>query len=310
MAANLYTQQDKNVRKTWVLMTTFLVVVVFIGWFISYYYNSPGILYFAIIFSLIMNIFSYWNSDKIVLKIAGAKPATREQYFDLYTTVENLSITAGLPMPKIYIMDEVAPNAFATGRNKEHAVVAVTTGLLQVLEKNELEGVIAHELAHIGNRDILLQTIVVVLVGFITLLSDIFIRSSFRGGRGSSDRGGGQAQMVIMIIGVVLVILSPIIASLMQLAISRKREFLADADGALLTRYPEGLASALEKISANSGSGMKKANHATAHLFISDPYGKGRGKGKKNHKSFVNKLFSTHPPIEQRTAMLRGLKVE
>ena len=305
MAVNLYKNQSTNIRKTWILMSVFFIFIMFVGWFFSYYFESPGILYFAVFFSIFMNIFSYWNSDKVVLKISGAKPVKREEYFDLYNLVENLSITAGLPMPKVYVINEPVPNAFATGRNKDHAVVAVTTGLLQLLDKTELEGVVAHELAHIGNRDILLQTIVVTLVGLITLLADLFLRMTFWGGGRSNDRGGGQMQMVLMIVGLVLMILSPIIATMIQLTISRKREYLADSTGALLTRYPEGLASALEKIASFDGK-MKNANHATAHLYISDPYGANlSSKGKK--KGRISKMFATHPPIEERVAKLRGL---
>ena len=290
---SLYTQQDKNVRKTWVLMTSFLLIVIAIGWVFSQAYQSPVILYFAIIFSLLMNFFSYWYSDKIALSASGARPFKREESEELWNVVENLSITAGLPMPKIYIINDASPNAFATGRNKEHAAVAVTTGLLQILNKNELEGVIAHELAHIGNKDILLQTIVVVLVGFIALLSDIFLRSMFWGGGDRDNKVG----VWFILIGIVLAILSPIIATIIQLAISRKREFLADASGALLTRYPEGLASALEKISQKSAP-LKRANNATAHLFISNPFGK---KGLKG----LHRLFMTHPPVEERIKALR-----
>lgn len=282
-------------------MGSFFIIIMFIGWFVSWYYQNPGILFFAVIFSVAMNIFSYWYSDKIVLRITGAKLAKKEEFYELYTTVENLAITAGLPMPKIYIIPDSAPNAFATGRDKDHAVVAFSTGLLQILNKTELEGVAAHELAHIGNRDILLQTVVVVLVGFVTLLADIFLRSTLYGRGGNSDRGGGNLQIILLVVGVILTILSPIIATLIQLAISRKREFLADSTGALLTRYPEGLASALEKISQHSGK-MKKANHATAHLFISDPYG---NKSKNKKTSFLHKIFLTHPPVEERLVALR-----
>ena len=288
--ATIYTQQDKNVRKTWFLMTLFLVIIIGLGYFISYYYNSPAILYFAVIFSVGMNILSYWYSDKIVLSMSGAKEAVHDEYPDLYHIVENLSITAGLPMPKVYIMNEPSPNAFATGRNKDHAVVAVTTGLLKILDKPELEGVIAHELSHIGNRDILLSTVIVVLVGFVSILANIFMGGGLR--RGSDNNKGGG---VLMIIGIIFVILSPIFAQLIQLAISRKREFLADASGVLLTRYPDGLASALQKISG-ANIPMQKANNATAHLFISNPFG---GAGKK-----VSNLFSTHPPVEQRVKAL------
>jgi len=297
--ATLYTQQDKNIKKTWLLMTVFLVVVIGIGWVFGFILNSPVILYGAIIFAVLMNVFSYWYSDKIVLKISGAKPANKDTHRELINIVENLSITAGLPMPRVYVVPDRAPNAFATGRDAKHAVVAVTGGLLEILDRTELEGVIAHELSHIGNRDILISTIVVVLVGFIALLSDFFIRFTFwGGGRGGGNRDG-RLQLILLIVGIVLAILAPIIATLIQLAISRKREFLADASGALLTRYPEGLASALKKISSNSVE-MKRANHATAHLYIANPF-----KG-KHAKSFFGKLFLTHPSVEARVHALMG----
>jgi heat shock protein HtpX len=233
-----------------------------------------------------------------VLKLAGAKEANRDENFDLYTIVENLSITAGLPMPKVYIVIDPAPNAFATGRNKEHAVVCATTGLLAILNKTELEGVIAHELSHVGNRDMLLSTVVVVLVGFVSVAADVFRRSLFFGG-GRRSGGDGEENAIIMIIGIILSILAPIVAMLIQLAISRKREFLADASGALLTRYPEGLASALQKISQYSQP-MIHQSSAIAHLYISDPTG-GSKFGKK-----ISNLFSTHPPIEERIKALVG----
>lgn len=301
MASNLYTHQDSNVSKTWVLMGVFFIVIMFLGWFISWYLGDVTILYIAVFFSIFMNIFSYWYSDKIVLKVSGAKEAKKDKYYDLYTLTENLAITAGLPMPKVYVIEDNIPNAFATGRDKDHAVIAVTTGLLKILNKTELEGVLAHELSHIGNRDILLQTVIVVLVGFVTLLSDFFLRISLYGGGRRDNNGGGNIQIVLIVVGVILAILSPIIASVIQMAISRKREFLADASGGLLTRYPEGLASALIKISKFSGK-MKKANHAIAHLYISDPY----GDLKKKKKSFFHKIFLTHPPVEDRVAALRG----
>jgi heat shock protein HtpX len=294
----LYTHQDSNIRKTWLLMTVFLVLIIGVGWAFSAVYNAPEILIFAVVFSVVMNIGSYWWSDTIVIKLTGARPITRDSFSELWNIVENLSITAGLPMPKVYVMNEAVPNAYATGRNPEHAAVAVTTGLLQILEKNELEGVIAHELAHIGNRDILLSTVVVVLAGLIALLSDFFFRMSFFGGRDSDNKAGAIA----LVIGIVFAILAPIAATLIRLAVSRKREFLADASGALLTRYPEGLASALEKISAHSGK-MKKASNATAHLFIANPFGH-ENKGTKT--SFFAKIFMTHPPIEERIKALRG----
>lgn len=309
MGPNLYQTQSTNVRKTWLLMAVFFALIVAVGWFASLYYGRE-IFYFALFFSLFMNIFSYWKSDKIVLRISGAKPVKREEYFDLYNSVENLAITAGLPMPKVYIIDDPVPNAFATGRNKDHAVIAVTSGLLQILDKSELEGVIAHEMAHIGNKDILLQTIVVTLVGLVALLADLFLRYSlFGGGRRGGNRGGGNAQYILMIIGFVFVILSPIVATMIQLTISRKREYLADATGALLTRYPDGLAKALEKIQNYSGK-MKNANHAMAHLYIADPYAKNlsRSGGISKKPGFWSRMFMTHPPTEDRIAKLREKK--
>ena len=232
-----------------------------------------------------------------------AIPVTKKQEPELYRIVENLAITAGLPIPKIYIVPEAAPNAFATGRDPQHAVVAVTSGLLQKLNKMELEGVIAHELSHIGNRDMLVSTVAVILVGFISLAADWFLRSIFWRGLGGRDRNdSGQAGAIMMFVGIALSILAPIAASLMQLAISRKREFLADASGALLTRYPEGLASALEKISAD-GTPMRTANNTTAHLWLESPF-----KGKEKKMSFLTKLFMTHPPVEERLKALRNME--
>jgi heat shock protein HtpX len=297
--ATIYTQQSKNTRRTWFLMTVFLVIIIGLGYFISYYYNNPGILYFAVIFSLLMNAASYWWSDKIVLGMSGAKEAKHDEYTELYHIVENLSITAGLPMPKVYIMTDHSPNAFATGRNKDHAVVAVTTGLVKILNKQELEGVIAHELSHIGNKDILLQTVIVVLVGFVSILANIFMRGGIRRG-GDSDSKGGN---IFAIVGIVLVILSPIFAKLIQLAISRKREFLADASAVLLTRYPEGLAGALQKISG-ANIPMNNPNNATAHLFIANPFGLPAQAGRAGKK--ISGLFSTHPPVEERIKALIG----
>jgi heat shock protein HtpX len=290
---NLYQNQSKNVWKTWALMLCFFALVGALGWFASYYYSDSSILYIAFGFAIFLNIFSYWFSDKIVLKLHKAKKVTREEYFDLWNITENLSITAGLPMPALYLVDDPAPNAFATGRDKEHAVVCVTTGLLSILERSELEGVIAHELSHIGNRDMLISTVAVVLVGFVSILSDIFMRSS-PGGSRDRDRGSPP----LMIIGLILLILAPIFATLLQLAVSRKREFLADASGALLTRYPEGLANALRKISTASGP-LRTASDATAHLFIANPFGSLKASG-------LHKLFATHPPVGERIQALIG----
>ena len=296
--ASIYTHQESNTSKTWVFMTLFFVAVIFIGWAFSLAFGNPAILYIAVALSVLMNVFSYWYSDKIVLKISGAVSADEREYRELHNIVENLSITAGLPKPAVYIVSDHSPNAFATGRDKEHAVVAVTTGLLSILNRTELEGVVAHELSHIGNRDILLSTIVVVLVGFVTILSDMFLRATFWGGMGH-DRDDSRAGIIMFLIGLALSILAPVIASLIHLAISRKREFLADASGALLTRYPEGLASALEKIDAHALP-MRRASHATAHLFLSDPYKKHGSR----QASFLTKLFMTHPPTEERIRAL------
>ena len=298
--ATLYTQVDKNVARTWILITVFLVFIIGLGYVFSYNLNNPAILWFAVIFSSGMSFISYWYSDKIALSINRAREVKHEENPELFHIVENLCITAGLPLPKIYIIEDASPNAFATGRDKSHATIAVTRGLLQKLNRPELEGVIAHELSHVGNRDILLSTTVVVLVGLVALLSHWFLRFSFWGGAGRSrdNREGGQIGAILGLIGIILAILSPLIATLIQLAISRKREFLADADGALLTRYPEGLASALEKIAADP-TPLKVANQATAHLYIANPF-----KGKK-----ISTLFMTHPPIEERIKILRGMDV-
>jgi heat shock protein HtpX len=294
--ATLYTQASKNVFRTWLLMGIFLVFIIGLGYIFSYNLQSPAILYIAVAFSFFMSIISYWFSDKIALAISRARPITHEENPELFHIVENLCITAGLPMPKIYVIDEPAINAFATGRDKEHAVLAVTRGAIEKLDKNEIEGVIAHELSHVGNRDILLMTVIVVLVGFVSLMSHWFLRFSFFGGR--RNRDGGQIGAILGLVGLILAILSPLAATLIQLAISRKREFLADADGALLTRYPEGLASALEKISQDQ-TPLPEANDATAHLYIANPF--------KKKKLFS--LFSTHPPIEERIKILREMEV-
>ncbi len=282
-------------------MAIFFGVVIGIGWTFSYIYQSPGILYIAVVFSIFMNVLSYWFSDKIVLRLHRAQPVELKSHPELYRVLENLTITAGLPMPRFYLIEDPAPNAFATGRNSEHAVVAVTSGLLEKLDRSELEGVLAHELSHIGNRDMLISTIAVVLVGFVSILSDMFMRSMWYGDIGGNDRDKGRAHAVILLIGLALSILAPIIASLIHLAISRRREFLADTSGVLLTRYPEGLASALRKI-ASFKQPMKTATNATAHLFFENPFGADRQGPRKT--PWVVRIFSTHPPIEERIAAL------
>jgi len=298
----LYTQRSRNIVKTWLLMSVFFGIVIGVGWVIAQVYQSPGILYVAVFFSIFMNVVSYWFSDKIVLALHRAKPVDFKENPELYRILENISITAGLPMPRFYIIEDHAPNAFATGRNAKHAVIVVTTGLLEILDRSELEGVLAHELSHIGNRDMLVSTVAVVLVGFIAVLSDMFTRSMlFRGLGGDNDRG--RAGGIILIVGLILSILAPIVAQLLHFAISRRREFLADASGALLTRYPEGLASALKKISAYSRP-LRTASNATAHLFLENPFGADRDMGKKT--PWIVRIFSTHPPVEERIKALQS----
>jgi heat shock protein HtpX len=284
---------------TWVYLTGFLVFVIGVGYVFAGAMQSSAILYGAVAFSIIMSVSSYWYSDKIVLSMSSAKLVEFETNKELYRLVENLAITAGLPTPKIYVIEDTAMNAFATGRDPEHGVICFTTGILARLDRAELEGVAAHELSHIGNRDTLVATVVVILVGFVALLADWFRHWAWYGSRDSDNRGGGQLQVILFVAAIVLSLLAPLAATLMQLAISRKREFLADASGALLTRYPEGLASALEKISGDTEP-LEAANRATASLYISNPF-----KGKK-----VSKFFMTHPPMEERIQALRGMKVE
>ncbi len=284
-------------------MIVFFSVVIGMGYIASQYFGNVYILYVAVAISLIMNIGSFWFSDKIAIKSAGAIPISKEDNPDLWNLVENLSITAGLPMPKLHIIHDPAPNAFATGRNKYNAAVAVTTGLMERLDKTELEGVIAHELAHIGNRDILVMSVATVLVGFVAILADMLGRMAMFGGLSGSDRESNGTHPIAIVVGIIVMFLGPLVAQLMQMAVSRKREFLADATGALLTRYPEGLASALEKISSYSAP-MRRANSATAHMFISNPFGANSKSGK-----FMRKLFSTHPPVEERILALRAMDI-
>lgn len=291
----MYNQITSNKRKSILLMVIFIAIILLLGWIMAEVLGyGYGMLVFAIIFSLAMTLGSYYAGDRMALAVSGAKgPIKKEDNPYVYRMVDNLCITAGLPMPKVYIIDDPAPNAFATGRDPKHASVAVTTGIVERLENEELEGVIAHELSHVKNYDIRVMTVVVVLVGIISILTHWFVRMSLFGGRSRDNRAGG----IIMLIGILAIIVSPIVAELIKLAISRKREFLADASGALLTRYPDGLAGALEKISAYTAP-MKSANSGTAHLFISNPFGK---------KGMVSKLFSTHPPIEERIKALRAM---
>jgi len=297
--ATLYTHAESNTKKTWILLTGFVLFIIFLGWFFSYLLDDSVFLIVAVILSIVQSFASYWYSDKIVLAITGAKEIKKSDNPELYRLVENLSITAGLPLPKIYIINEAQPNAFATGRDEKHAVIAVTRGLLEKLERVELEGVIAHELSHIGNKDMLLGSVLVVLVGIVALLSRMFLRFlRFGGGRGRGKKSRGSG-LIFLVLGILGAVLAPIVASLIRLSISRKREFLADATGGLLTRYPEGLARALEKISQDPNP-MRKMDNSTVHLYILNPFKK---------RDWLSKLFSTHPPIEERTRALRGMKV-
>jgi len=296
---SLYSHISANKWKTWITMFLFIVFIATI----AYVYDratGSGFSFFglALIFSGIASFGSYYYSDKMILAMSGAKQIKKSDSPQLFNTVENLCIGAGLPMPKIYIINDSAPNAFATGRDPKHAVICVTTGILEKLNKSELEGVLAHELSHIQNYDIRLMAVVSILVGVVALLADFFTRSLWFGDR--KDRDGNSIQGLFLIIGIVLAILSPIVATLIQLAVSRKREYLADASGSLLTRYPEGLASALEKISHDKEP-LEAANNATAHLYIVNPF-----KG-KNLSNWFAGLFNTHPPIEERIKILRSM---
>lgn len=311
-----YDHISKNKTESWILIFSFLVVISLLGFVFSQYYGNPSILYIAVGFSIFTSLISYYFSDSITLALSQAKEVDRQGNPELYRLVENLCIAAGLPTPKIYVIEDTAPNAFATGRDPQHAVVCFTTGILQKLEKPELEGVVAHELSHIGNYDIRVMTLVVVLVGVVTLLADWMMRATFFGGRRRSrdSEGGGQIQLVLLIVGIILAILSPIIATLIKLAVSRKREFLADASGALLTRYPEGLARALEKISQDQEP-LEAANKATAHMYIVNPFHEDTGPSdalratSAGGRSWFSSLFNTHPPIEERVKRLREMNL-
>jgi heat shock protein HtpX len=303
--ATIYTHIAANKWKTAILLSLFLVfvtgVALVFGYAIGGSDSGPSAGIIAFLISIIWAFISYFASDKITLAMSGAKEVTAKEYPRLVHEVEECAITSGLPVPKVYVINDSAPNAFATGRDPKHASIVVTTGLLDKLNKVELEGVIAHEMSHIGNYDIRLMTVVVVLVGTVALLSDWFLRWSWFGGRRRDDRENDQVGAILAAVAIVLAILSPIIAQLIQLAISRKREYLADASAALLTRYPEGLANALRKISADKEP-LEVANKATAHLFIANPL--------KNTKSGVGwfaNLFNTHPPIEDRIRRLEEM---
>jgi heat shock protein HtpX len=305
---------NKNKRESWILIFSFLVVISALGWVFAQVYQNDAILYLAVAFSVGSALFSYYFADSITLAVSKAQEVDRVANQQLYNIVENLCITAGIPTPKIYIINDSAPNAFATGRDPKHAVICFTTGILQKLNKTELEGVTAHELSHIGNYDIRLMTLVVVLVGTTTLLGNWFLRFGMFGGRRSNNKDNNLGQ-ILFIVGIILAILSPLIATLIKLAVSRQREYLADASGALLTRYPEGLALALEKISADSQP-LVEANNATAHLYIVNPFHEDRAESTSDHpqnphgaRTWLAGLFNTHPPIEDRVKRLRGMNL-
>lgn len=299
--ATTYTEISSNKQKTWLFMAGFLIFIIFAGWVFSRALGMYWILPLAVAFASIQAVTSYWYSDKITLAISKAKEITHKNNKEIFHIVENLCITAGLPMPKIYIIEDSAPNAFATGRDPKHAVICYTTGILEKLDKTELEGVTAHELSHIENYDIRLMTVIVVLVGIVTLLSDWFLRFTFWGG-GDDDSDNGQLGLILMIAGIFLALLAPLAAILIQLALSRNREYLSDSSAALLTRYPEGLARALEKISADTEP-LEAANKATAHLYITNPLKELKGKP----RGWFSGLFNTHPPVEERIRKLREM---
>lgn len=292
----MYNQIDSNKRRTWLIIFVFTIFILLIGWFFGYYFEyGYGSVVVALIFATIMTAFSYYGGDKVALLTAGAQAITKDENPYLYRLVENLSIASGVPMPKVHVIPSEAINAFACGRDPQHSSIAVTMGAIHKLENEELEGVLAHELSHIKNYDIRLMTIVIVLVGLISILADWFLRSTLMGGKNDNNKNG-----FLMIIGLVLIILSPIIAKLIQLAISRRREYLADASGSLMTRYPEGLAKALEKIK-NDDQVLPNASTATAHLYIANPF--------SASSNWLAKVFSTHPPIDERIKKLKEMAV-
>lgn len=298
---SVYSQISANKQKTYIIMVLFIGFILGLSWLMSetlgFGLQFVGV---ALIFSGLMTFSSYYFSDRIILTLSGARPAERQKDFNLYTVTENLSMAARIPMPKLYVIEDTALNAFATGRDPEHAVVVATSGLIQTLDRSELEGVVAHELAHIKNYDIRVMSIVSILVGLVALLSDWFFRLSFYGRRSSDDNKGTHPALILLAFA--LALLSPLIANLIKLAVSRRREYLADASAAALTKYPEGLARALEKISKDREP-LEAANKATAHLYIANPL-----KNTKDGRSLFAGLFSTHPPVEERISKLRSLR--
>ncbi len=308
----MYDRIASNVRKTWGLMFLFVLLVAGIAWAAGYWTGwGPYGVVVAVVIAILMTWGSYFNSDKIALSMSRAKPADEADYAQLHNIVDGLAIAAGIPKPRVYVVEDAAPNAFATGRNPKHAAIAVTTGLLHVMNRDELEGVLAHELSHIQNRDTLVMTIAVTLVGIVVLLGDFFMRSMwFGGGRRGNDReGGGGPAAIFAIVGLVLLILAPLFAQLLQFAISRRREYLADTDAVYLTRHPEGMIGALQKLKGDDAV-VRTASRATAHLWIESPIQTNATEGRKHtNKSgaWLNRMFQTHPPLDDRIAALQSL---
>jgi heat shock protein HtpX len=295
----MFEEVRSNKIKSVLLISLFIIIIGLLGATFGYIYGSTTLgVVIAMAISVIYSLIGYYSGDSMILSMSGAKPVTKKEYPYLYNTVEGLSVAAGIPVPKAYVIDDSALNAFATGRDPKNASITVTTGLLKTMNRQELEGVIAHEMSHIKNYDIRMMMLAAVLVGVITLISDFLLRS-FIYGKKDGSRDQGKFTIILVIVALVLAILAPFIGQLVKLAISRKREYMADANGAILTRYPPGLASALRKISKDPDPLVDNANKATAHLFISTPF--------RNSKSFVAKLFSTHPPIEDRIRRLEDM---
>ncbi|MBU1202140.1 MAG: zinc metalloprotease HtpX [Nanoarchaeota archaeon] len=296
----MFDEVRSNKIKSWILIFVFMILIGFLGAIIGILYGS---IYFglaiALLFGMIYSLIGFFSGNSMILAMTKAKPVTKKEYPYLYNTVEAVAISASIPTPKAYVIDDSALNAFATGRNHETASITVTTGLLKTMNRQELEGVVAHEMSHIKNYDIRVMMLAAVLIGIVTLLSDFLLRSFLWGGGRNRDSKGGNIGIILIVVGLVLAVLSPIIGEMIRLAISRKREFMADANGAILTRYPPGLASALRKIASDPDPLVDHANKATAHLFISTPF--------RNKKGFVSKLFMTHPPIEERIKRLEAM---
>jgi heat shock protein HtpX len=310
---NIYEVQAANKRKSNLVVIGFFIFTILavyvlgraFGYYLGFQTSALGMVGIALILSGFMTFFSYYYSDRIVLTISGAKPADRENYFDFYTVTQNLALASGITMPRLYVINDSAPNAFATGRNPDNAVICATTGLLDKLDRTELEGVIAHEMTHVLNYDVRLMSLVSVMVGLIALLGDWFLRMQWIGsGRRRGEDEGGAAAVIFLIIGLFFAIMAPVIANLIKLAISRRREFMADAGSVKLTRQPSGLINALLKISSDEEP-LEAANKATAHMYIVNPFKEGIGN--KSVARFSN-LFNTHPPIQDRIAALEKME--